>query len=373
MTSLTRYRLAAPTIAYAIPVLPEVESMIVLRCVSSPRCSPSTIIESAARSFTEPPGLNHSALAYTSSPGNSRSNSLTRSSGVLPISPMMPALTVRCAISSQHRNQRLPAANPPLSKEVRGGHADDHEDPAQHVSDHRTSVDRPSLRREDVEDGLADQEAAAEDRDAGRSDQDAKHEHGAEGQDLDELKEGIGRHLIGQSLGEVVNYVVGRLDSDRHADRPRPHSELGALRGAEAAMRGYLRVRDRGLHAAEAGGEPDHLEARQHLLHGRAAAVEVECEHPSSSLRHQPQRDLVRRRALERRVINGGYPGHPSQGSSEGDAVVAVPAHADVQGAEAAQREPGVEWPQGAPCAYRSRARGRYYVRAPDHNPRDQV
>src|SRR5713226_10537999 len=133
MTSLTRYPLAAPTIAYAIPVLPEVESMIVLRCVSSPRCSPSTIIESAARSFTEPPGLNHSALAYTSSPGKSRSNNLIRSRGVLPISPMMPALTVRCAISSQDRNLGRALVDSELGEEVGGGDADDHKDPAQRV------------------------------------------------------------------------------------------------------------------------------------------------------------------------------------------------------------------------------------------------
>jgi len=55
--------LAAPTIAYAMPVLPDVESMMVFARVSAPRLSPSSIIESAARSFTDPPGLNHSALA----------------------------------------------------------------------------------------------------------------------------------------------------------------------------------------------------------------------------------------------------------------------------------------------------------------------
>jgi len=63
ITSFTRYPLAAATIAYAIPVLPEVESMIVLSRVNAPVRSPSSIMNSAARSFTEPPGLNHSAFA----------------------------------------------------------------------------------------------------------------------------------------------------------------------------------------------------------------------------------------------------------------------------------------------------------------------
>src|SRR5713226_3364692 len=294
MTSLTRYPLAAPTIAYAIPVFPEVESMIVLRCVSSPRCSPSTIIESAARSFTEPPGLNHSALAYTSSPGKSCSNSLTRNSGVLPISPMMPALTVRCSIATRIGTSAFQPPIPPLRQEVGGGHADDNEDPAQRVADHGASVDRAALGREDVEDGLADQEAPAQDRDARRSNQDAEHEHGAEGQDLDELEERVGRQLGGESLHEVGEYVGGRLDAGRHPHRSRPHAELGALGWGQAAMRGYLRVRNRGLDTAEAGGEPDHLEAGQHSLHGRAAAFEVEGKHPAGSVRHEPPRHPAR-------------------------------------------------------------------------------
>src|ERR1700704_2217345 len=72
--------------------------MIVFLCVSAPRRSPSSIIERAARSLTEPPGLNHSAFAYTSTRGNSFSKIRTRRSGVLPISRVMPAGTTLCAI-----------------------------------------------------------------------------------------------------------------------------------------------------------------------------------------------------------------------------------------------------------------------------------
>ncbi len=72
-------------------------------------------------------------------------------------------------------------------------------------------------------------------------------------------------------------------------------------------------------------------------------------------------------------MINGGDAGHPAQGSSEGDAVVAVPAHTQVQGPEAAQREPGIEWPQSAPGSHRPCPRGRHQVLAPDHNAREQV
>ena len=61
--SFTRYPRAAPIIASAIPVLPDVASRIVLSRVSSPVRSASMTMVSAGRSFTEPPGLYHSALA----------------------------------------------------------------------------------------------------------------------------------------------------------------------------------------------------------------------------------------------------------------------------------------------------------------------
>jgi len=54
---------AAPIIAYAMPVLPDVESRITLSGVSCPVSKAVMIIHRPARSLTEPPGLNHSALA----------------------------------------------------------------------------------------------------------------------------------------------------------------------------------------------------------------------------------------------------------------------------------------------------------------------
>src|SRR5438132_1026907 len=68
-----------------MPVLPEVASRIVLRGVSAPDASPSRIIRAAARSFTDPPGFCHSAFAYSSTPGVSRSKVCRRTSGVRPI------------------------------------------------------------------------------------------------------------------------------------------------------------------------------------------------------------------------------------------------------------------------------------------------
>src|ERR1700693_360257 len=78
-----------------MPVWPEVESMIALSYVRAPVRSPSSIIQRAARSFTEPPGLNHAAFPNTSTRGNSRSNMRMRSSGVLPIKRVIPAEAVR--------------------------------------------------------------------------------------------------------------------------------------------------------------------------------------------------------------------------------------------------------------------------------------
>ena len=56
-----------------------------VRASSAPDASPSRIIRAAARSFTDPPGFCHSAFAYSSTPGVSRSNWCSRTSGVRPI------------------------------------------------------------------------------------------------------------------------------------------------------------------------------------------------------------------------------------------------------------------------------------------------
>ena len=49
-----------------MPVFPDVESIIILLRLSFPDFSASSMIRKAGRSFTDPPGLNHSALAYIS-------------------------------------------------------------------------------------------------------------------------------------------------------------------------------------------------------------------------------------------------------------------------------------------------------------------
>src|ERR1700722_19842211 len=68
-----------------MPVLPEVASSRVLSWVRRPDRSPSRIMLEPARSFTEPPGLKNSALAWISTPGNSESSFFRRIRGVLPI------------------------------------------------------------------------------------------------------------------------------------------------------------------------------------------------------------------------------------------------------------------------------------------------
>src|SRR5579885_304817 len=73
--------------ASAMPVLPEVESMITLPGRSSPRSSPTSTILRTARSLTEPPGLNVSSLAKMRTPGRRIPAVMRRisSSGVSPI------------------------------------------------------------------------------------------------------------------------------------------------------------------------------------------------------------------------------------------------------------------------------------------------
>ena len=73
--------------ARAMPVFPEVESMIVFPDRSAPRASPSSIILRAGRSLTEPPGLNPSSLPKSRTPGATPSRTRRISTrGVLPTS-----------------------------------------------------------------------------------------------------------------------------------------------------------------------------------------------------------------------------------------------------------------------------------------------
>src|SRR4051812_37747528 len=77
-----------------MPVLPDVGSTIVAPGASNPWLSAASIIESAMRSFTLPPGFSDSILPSTSAEpaGTTRAS---RTSGVLPIrSSTLPAIPV---------------------------------------------------------------------------------------------------------------------------------------------------------------------------------------------------------------------------------------------------------------------------------------
>src|SRR5215203_4114788 len=86
-----------------MPVLPEVASRITLPGTSCPDVMPSWIMRNAGRSLTDPPGFCHSAFAYNSTPGRSRSMRRRRMSGVSPtrstIDGLTPAVNVGIAIS----------------------------------------------------------------------------------------------------------------------------------------------------------------------------------------------------------------------------------------------------------------------------------
>src|ERR1700676_4765746 len=72
-----------------MPLLPLVASMMVLPGTNAPLLRPASIIAKAGRSFTEPPGLNHSALPQISTFSNSRPMLARRNRGVLPIRARM--------------------------------------------------------------------------------------------------------------------------------------------------------------------------------------------------------------------------------------------------------------------------------------------
>ena len=85
------YPFAAAMDASPIPVFPEVGSMITEPSFSSPFASASSIMAFAILSLTLPAGLKYSSFTSTvaSSP-SSFSIFVTSTSGVLPISPMVP-------------------------------------------------------------------------------------------------------------------------------------------------------------------------------------------------------------------------------------------------------------------------------------------
>src|SRR5688500_10702019 len=94
-----------------MPVFPDVASRISLPAVSSPEAIPSWIIRSAGRSFTEPPGFFHSAFAYNSTPGISRSIFRKRMSGVSPTRSTMEGVTLAVNVGiamSDYKGLTLP-------------------------------------------------------------------------------------------------------------------------------------------------------------------------------------------------------------------------------------------------------------------------
>src|SRR4029453_9172508 len=85
MVRMRRYPRTAQTIARPIPVLPLVGSTTVAPGLSTPRRSASSIMATAMRSFTLPPGLSDSSLPSTVAPPG-RGMWFSRTSGVAPIS-----------------------------------------------------------------------------------------------------------------------------------------------------------------------------------------------------------------------------------------------------------------------------------------------
>ena len=83
MTNTARYPFTAATIASPIPVLPEVGSTMVMSGVSTPRRSASSIMLSAGRSLTDPPGLKLSSFTQSAAASVS-STLLRRTTGVRP-------------------------------------------------------------------------------------------------------------------------------------------------------------------------------------------------------------------------------------------------------------------------------------------------
>ena len=84
--TVTPIRAAAPSMAYATAVFP-LDASSRRRLGSAPSAMPARMISRAGRSFTEPPGFNHSALTKSRAPVSPTAPVLTGTSGVLPTKP----------------------------------------------------------------------------------------------------------------------------------------------------------------------------------------------------------------------------------------------------------------------------------------------
>src|SRR5881394_2273637 len=101
-----------------MPVLPAVPSTTVPPGFSVPRLSASRMMNSAARSFTEPPGLRNSALPRISQPVSSESLR-NRTSGVLPTVPAKPSVMLIEDLSFER-----PTIHGVGAREIAGAHED---------------------------------------------------------------------------------------------------------------------------------------------------------------------------------------------------------------------------------------------------------
>src|SRR5438046_2348729 len=214
-----------------MPVLPDVESMITRSFVSAPRRSPSSIIESAGRSLTDPPGLNHSAFARTPRPGNSRSNMRTRNSGVWPMWLTIPAGTVR--INTGYEPGAAGRRFRALREEVNRRDPDQHEDAAQRVADDRSAGDASALRGQDVEHGLPDEKPASEHRDRRVAAQHAIEKDDREDDYLAQLQQRVRGHQPARACSKSATMsstasmpVDMRTEPDQNPSYARPAGDI---------------------------------------------------------------------------------------------------------------------------------------------------
>src|SRR6516165_1386327 len=104
ITTFRRYPLTRHTMASPMPVFPDVGSNNTWSGspgASTPRCSASSIIASATRSLTDPPGFCPSSFRYRRAEGLGLS-ALTSTSGVLPMRSRIDGY--RVTASSEQRN-----------------------------------------------------------------------------------------------------------------------------------------------------------------------------------------------------------------------------------------------------------------------------
>ena len=138
-------------------------------------------------------------------------------------------------------------------------------------------------------------------------------------------------------------------------------------------MRGRGRVAECGRHVAQARHQPHEFQPADHPLQRSPTALELKGQERPGAVRHQLARASAKRTAFQLGVVHSAHRRVPLEETSQRQRIRGMPRHPDGQRADAAQRQPGIERPEGRPERLGEGARAVRPRWLPDHQAADHV